>query len=47
MSGIYKRLAQKLDDTPNGFPATDYGIELKLLQQIFTPEKARAGDEPE
>jgi len=40
MSDVYKRLAQKLDDTPNGFPSTDDGIELKLLQKVFTPEEA-------
>jgi len=40
MSDVYKRLAQKLADTPNGFPSTDDGVELKLLEKIFTPEEA-------
>jgi electron transport complex protein RnfB len=37
---IYKKLAQKLDAIPNGFPATESGIELKILEWIFTPEEA-------
>jgi len=37
---VYKKLAQKLDAIPNGFPATESGIELKILEWIFTPEEA-------
>lgn len=37
---IYKRLALRLDALPNGFPATEDGIELKLLAWLFTPEEA-------
>ncbi len=37
---IYRRLAQRLDDIPNGFPATESGVELRLLAKIFTPEEA-------
>jgi electron transport complex protein RnfB len=37
---IYKRLAQRLDAIPNGFPATDSGVELRLLAKIFQPEEA-------
>jgi ferredoxin len=40
MADVYKRLAQKLDELPNGFPETDEGVELKILQKIFTPEEA-------
>ncbi|MGD8814739.1 MAG: 4Fe-4S binding protein [Anaerolineales bacterium] len=36
----YKLLAERLDTLPNGFPATEEGIELKLLAKIFTPEEA-------
>jgi hypothetical protein len=32
---VYRKLAQRLDAIPNGFPATDSGIELRLLAQIF------------
>ena len=40
MSDVYKALAEKLDKLPNGFPATESGVELKILQKIFTPEEA-------
>lgn len=40
MTDVYKRLAEKLDELPNGFPATESGVELKLLKKIFTPEEA-------
>ncbi len=37
---IYRRLAQRLDAIPNGFPATASGIELRLLAKMFKPEEA-------
>jgi electron transport complex protein RnfB len=37
---VYKKLAQRLDAVPNGFPATESGIELRILEWIFTPEEA-------
>ncbi len=37
---VYKKLAQRLDAIPNGFPATESGIELQLLAKIYTPEQA-------
>ncbi len=37
---VYQRLAQVLDTLPNGFPATDSGVEIKLLKKIFSPEQA-------
>jgi electron transport complex protein RnfB len=36
----YRRLAQRLDSLPNGFPATEDGSELRLLACLFTPEEA-------
>ena len=36
----FKRLAERLDALPNGFPPTDDGVELRLLAKIFTPEEA-------
>ena len=36
----YKRLAERLDALPNGFPPTEDGVELHLLAKIFTPEEA-------
>jgi Pyruvate/2-oxoacid:ferredoxin oxidoreductase delta subunit len=41
MSGdVYRNLAQVLDTLPNGFPATDSGLEIRILEKIFTPEEA-------
>jgi electron transport complex protein RnfB len=40
IDNVYRKLAQRLDDIPNGFPATESGIELRLLAKIFTPEEA-------
>jgi electron transport complex protein RnfB len=40
MNDAYRRLAEKLDSLPNGFPATKSGIELKILSKIFSPEEA-------
>ncbi len=37
---IYERLAERLRNTPNGFPRTQSGVELKLLARMFTPEQA-------
>jgi electron transport complex protein RnfB len=37
---VYRRLAQRLDAIPNGFPSTESGAELRLLAKIFTPEEA-------
>jgi electron transport complex protein RnfB len=36
----YRLLAQRLDDLPNGFPATPEGLELELLAKLFTPQEA-------
>jgi len=40
MDDVYKRLARRLDELPNGYPATESGVELKILEKIFTPEEA-------
>jgi hypothetical protein len=37
---IYRKLAERLDAFPIGFPATGSGVELQLLARIFTPEEA-------
>jgi len=37
---VYRRLAKVLDTLPNGFPASDSGIEIKLLKKIFDPDQA-------
>ena len=37
---VYRQLAQRLDAIPNGFPATESGIELHLLARIYAPQEA-------
>jgi len=37
---IYERLAKHLDNLPGGFPRTENGVELRILQRLFTPEEA-------
>ncbi len=39
-SNVYEKLADVLDTLPNGFPRTDSGIELRILERIFRPEDA-------
>ncbi len=36
----YRLLAQRLDSLPNGYPPSPDGLELKLLEKIFTPQEA-------
>jgi len=40
MADVYTRLAKKLDKLPQGFPATENGVELDILRKIFSPEDA-------
>ena len=37
---VYRKLAKVLDTLPNGFPATDSGVEVKRLKKVFSPEQA-------
>jgi electron transport complex protein RnfB len=37
---VYRKLARRLDAIPNGFSATESGVELRLLAKIFTPDEA-------
>ena len=37
---LYRRLQQHLDRMPVGFPASESGVELEILRQLFTPEEA-------
>ncbi len=41
LEGLYRSLAEKLNEIPNGFPPTESGVELKLLAKLFSPEQAR------
>jgi len=37
---LYKELAEALDRLPEGYPATELGIEVEILKKVFTPEQA-------
>jgi Fe-S-cluster-containing hydrogenase component 2 len=37
---VYRKLQQHLDKMPVGFPATESGVELRILKRLFTPEEA-------
>ena len=38
---IYTRLAERLDQIPNGFARAASGSHLRLLAKLFTPDEAR------
>ncbi len=40
MTDVYTRLADHLDNLPAGFPATETGVELRILKRLFTAEEA-------
>ena len=37
---IYFSLANHLDNLPAGYPATESGVEMRILRRLFTPEEA-------
>jgi len=37
---VYRRLAKRVDEIPNGFPASKSGVELEMLAKMFTPAEA-------
>jgi Fe-S-cluster-containing hydrogenase component 2 len=41
-SDVYRKLQRHLDKMPVGFPATESGVELRILKRLFTPEEAEA-----
>jgi Fe-S-cluster-containing hydrogenase component 2 len=40
MNDPYIKLAKVLDTLPNGFPASESGVEMKILKKIFDPHEA-------
>jgi len=40
MPDLYQQLAQHLDKLPAGYPATESGVELRILKRLFTEEEA-------
>ena len=39
-NNIYRRLQQQLDQYSFGFPATESGVELRVLEKLFTEDEA-------
>ena len=39
-NNIYRELQKHLDKLPIGFPATESGVELRILKKLFTPKQA-------
>lgn len=37
---IYTQLREYLDGMPGGFPSTESGVELRILEKLFSPEDA-------
>lgn len=37
---VYRKLQQHLDRMPVGFPATKSGVEIRILERLFTPRDA-------
>lgn len=37
---IYRQLQRRLDELPIGYPATESGVEIRILQHLFTPLEA-------
>jgi electron transport complex protein RnfB len=40
MEGVYKKLANFLDKLPGGYPATESGVEIRILENLFNKEEA-------
>jgi len=40
MENVYEKLRARLDDLATGYPATQSGIEMRLLKRLFTEEEA-------
>ena len=37
---VYQKLQRHLDKMPVGFPATESGVEIRILKHLFNPEEA-------
>jgi len=40
MENVYEKLREHLDSLPGGYPATDSGVELRILKRLFTSQEA-------
>jgi Na+-translocating ferredoxin:NAD+ oxidoreductase subunit B len=41
MKDAYQALREHLDNLPAGFPATESGVEIRILKRLFTSEEAK------
>jgi len=40
MSEIHEKLRERLDMFPQGFPRTQTGVEIEILEQLFSSDEA-------
>jgi len=40
MGNVYERLRQRLDELATGYPATQSGVEIRILKRLFTEAEA-------
>ena len=38
---LYRALQRHLDRMPVPYPATESGVEIRILRRLFTPDEAR------
>jgi electron transport complex protein RnfB len=38
---VFRQLQEHLDDSPEGFPAAQFGADIRILKRLFTPEDAQ------
>ena len=43
MAEVHEKLQERLDMFPQGFPKTQSGVELEILEKLFTAEEAEIG----
>ena len=41
MDDVYQALREHLDSLPGGYPATESGVEIRILKKWFSLEEAR------
>jgi hypothetical protein len=41
MSNVHEKLRERLGMFPQGFPKTKSGVELEILENLFTTEEAQ------
>ncbi len=41
MEDVYEKLRERLDMFPQGFPKTKNGVELEILEQLFSTDEAK------